>query len=370
MSRIVLTPLSGRTYSRRGLDPTMHGTTRARPHEAARPARLPRWVLVAAACLGAPSPALAAKWRHCPSQVRYYPSRTGAMSAPFAHPGHEVGIVLSRKEVAASGGFSTEPGGNTVTVTLASLFGDPIVLPPIQVAAVSRETLYFAFPDTRVVVGRSLAGPAGIRVTTGATTTAEILPRHFLALPPATSVGALVAGDLQQTAQATMDAHGAIWIPVEFSAYGTMQKPMMMCPGEFIPLTAFTVGVAVRSTPILTDGAPPTYPPLRALRRMDVFLGDFLIDGTDYYGLRVGHIPVERLPLGFGIRLCGINDAVDIVLRARGSTRWAKPWSDFAAWMPRSQPLQIVLTDMSADQNLQNITAETVDAFGEECRLP
>ncbi len=28
-----------------------------------------------------------------------------------------------------------EPGGNTVTVTLASLFGDPIVLPPISVAA-------------------------------------------------------------------------------------------------------------------------------------------------------------------------------------------------------------------------------------------
>jgi hypothetical protein len=31
---------------------------------------------------------------------------------------------------------------------------------------------------------------------------------------------------------------------------------------------------------------------------------------------------------------------------------------------------QIVLTEMSADQNLQNITAETVDAFGEECVLP
>jgi hypothetical protein len=214
-----------------------------------------------------------------------------------------------------------------------------------------------------------LAGPAGIHVTTGTATTAEILPRHFVALPPATSVGALIAGQIEQGAQATMDTHGAIWIPVEFSAYGVMSKPMMMCPGQFIPLTAFTVGVTVRSTPIVMDG-PPAYPPLRALKKMDVFLGDFRIDANDYYGLGVGHATVNPIPRGWGIRVCGINDAVDIVLRARGSARWAKPWSDFAVWMPGSQPLQIVLTDMSAQSNLQDITAGDVDAFGEECTLP
>ena len=286
------------------------------------------------------------------------------MSAPFAHPGHEVGIFLSRREIAASGGFSTDPGGNTVTVILESLFGDPIALPPLRVAAVTPATLYFDFPDTRVVLGRSLAGPASIHVTTGSTTTAEILARHLVALPPATSVGALVAGEIQQGAQATMDTRGSIWIPVEFSAYGVMQKPMMMCPGQFIPLTAFTVGVTVRSTPILTDDPTPSYPPLKALKTMDVFLGDFLIDGTDYYGLGVGQVPVQRIPRGWGISVCGINDAVDIVLRARGSARWAKPWSGFAAWMPNSRPLQIALTDMSASQDLESIT---VDAFGEVC---
>ena len=348
----------------------MDGTTLPLPHEAGRPPRLSLVLLVAAACLSASSPALGAKWRHCPSQLRYYASRTGAVSAPFAHPGHEVGVFLSSREMAVTGGFSTEPGGNTVTVTLASLFGDPIVLPPVSVAAVTPSTLYFEFPDTRAVLGRSLAGPAGIQVTTGSRTTAEILPRHFVALPPATSVGALIAGDIQQGAQATMDTRGAIWIPVEFSAYGVMHKPMMMCPGEFIPLTAFTVGVTVRSTPLITDGAPPTYPPLRALKKMDVFLGDFIISGTDYYGIGVGHVPVVRIPRGWGIQVCGINDAVDIVLRAPGSARWAKPWSDFAAWMPNSQPLQIALTEMSADQNLQNITPGTVDAFGETCVLP
>jgi hypothetical protein len=345
----------------------MEGMTLPRPSEAGRPTRLRlRALVVAAALLCAPPAALAAKWRQCPSQLRYYDSKTGAVSAPFAHPGHEVGIFLTRREVTASGGFSTAPGGNTVTVTLESLFGDPIVLPPLSVAAVSSATLYFTFPDTRAVLGRSLAGPAAIHVTTGSTTTAEILARHLVALPPATSVGALVAGDIQQGAQATMDTHGAIWIPVEFSAYGVMQKPMMMCPGQFIPLTAFTVGVTVRSTPIVMDGSIPTYPPLRALKKMDVFLGDFMIDGTDYYGLGVGHVPVQRIPQGWGIRICGINDAVDIVLRARGSSRWAKPWSEFRAWMPNSQPLQIVLTDMSAGQNL-SITPGTVDAFGGEC---
>src|SRR5690242_17222086 len=168
----------------------MDGTTPARSHAAARRARLLRRAVVvaAAACLSASAPALAAKWRHCPSQLHYWGSHIGAMSAPFAHPGHEVGILLSRQEVAASGGFSTEPDGNAVTITLASLFGTPIVLPSFRVAAVSPESLYFVFPDTRAVVGRVLAGPAGIQVTTGATTTADILPRHFVALPPATGV--------------------------------------------------------------------------------------------------------------------------------------------------------------------------------------
>src|SRR5262245_43970678 len=139
----------------------MHGTTPARSHAAARPARL-LWcavVVIVAACLSASSPALAAKWRHCPSQLHYWGSHIGAMSAPFAHPGHEVGSLLSSQEVATSGGFSTEPNGNTVTITLESLFGAPIVMPSFSVAAVSPETLYFVFPDTRAVLGRVLAGP-------------------------------------------------------------------------------------------------------------------------------------------------------------------------------------------------------------------
>ena len=307
-------------------------------------------------------PARAAKWRHCPDHLGYYPSRLGAVSAPFIHPNRELGIFLTASDVGASGGFSTEPDGNVVHIRFESLFGDPIDVPPRSAAAVSSSTLYFEFPDTLADLGRRLAGPVSVTVTTGGVVTAEIISRHLVALPPSNNVGGLVAGSTAQMALATMDARGAIWIPVEFSAYGTMQKPMMMCPGTFIPLTAFTVGVTVRSQPSFVEGAPPSYPPFRALRKVDVFLGDFLINGFDYYGIPVGNLPVLRIPRGWGIRVCGVNDAVDLVLRARGWGRWARPWSPFRTWMPDSQPLEIDLSQLGSGTG-------SLDAFGEECLL-
>jgi len=311
--------------------------------------------------------AQAAKWRHCPSELGYYPSRVGALSAPFIHPGREVGIFLSDHEVTAGNGFSTEPGGNTVHVTFASLWGQAIDLPPFGATAVSPATLYFVFPDTQALLGRMLAGPVAVQVTTGGQTTADILPRHLVALPPPTDVGALIAGGLDQSALGTMDARGAIWIPVQFSAYGPMQKPMPMCGGTFVPLTAFAVGVAVRSTPSFMVDAPPAYPAFRALRRVDLFLGDFLVNGTNFYGMRVGNLPVFRIPRGWGIKVCGVNDAVDLVMRAPGWSRWAQPWSVFSAWMPSSQPLDIVLGGLTAAQG--TVTTTGLDAFGEECAL-
>jgi hypothetical protein len=236
-------------------------------------------------------------------------------------------------------------------------------LPLRTVAAVSSSTLYFDFPDTQAEVGRQLAGPVSVSVTTGGVLTAEIMSRHLVALPPPNNVGALVAGSVDQPALGTMDVRGAIWIPVEFSAFGTMQKPMMMCPGTFIPLTAFTVGVSVRAQPSFVDGAPPSYPPFRALRRVDVFLGDFLMNGTNYYGIPVGSVPVFQFSRGWGMTVCGLNDAVDIVLRARGWGRWARPWSPFGAWMPASKPLNINLS------HLGTLTTPPTDAFGQDCGL-
>jgi len=108
-------------------------------------------------------PARAAKWRHCPSELGWYPTHIGALSAPFIHPGRELGIFLTNREQRDSGGFSTDPGGNTIQVTFVSLWGEAISLPPFTAAAVSPTTLYFTFPDTRAVVGRPLAGPVAVQ---------------------------------------------------------------------------------------------------------------------------------------------------------------------------------------------------------------
>jgi hypothetical protein len=312
---------------------------------------------VLATALLAPSSAThAAKRRRCPDQLGYHPSRIGAVSSEFVHPGHELGIFLTDREIADTGGFSTAADGNVVQVTFESLFGTPKAIPAMTATAVSPGTLYFRFPDSRQLLGRVLAGPVLVTVNTGERLTAEILPRHLVALPPPTDVAALVSGASQQGALATMDSRG-----------GTVQMPMMSCPGTFTPKRAFGVGVTVRSTPTFMTDARPAYPPFRTLRRVDVMLGDFLVNGIDYYGMKVGKLPIFRVPRGWGIKVCGLNDAVDLVLRAPGSARWTRPWSGFAAWMPESRPLDIVLSQTAVADDV--LSASGLDAFGNACLL-
>ena len=346
---------------------TDHGGKRLRPSHQAWPSVRTRFALaLLAGLLISTTPAPAAKWHHCPSQLRYYSARIGAVSSPFIHPGHEIGIFLSDQEMAYSGAFSTDPDGNTVTVGFASLFGPSITLPPMTVTAVSPATLYFAFPDTRQMLGHPLAGPVEILVTTGGRTTAEIDPRHLVALSPSTDAGALATGELQQGALATMDTRGSIWAPVDFSAFGTMRKNMPTCPGIFTPLRGYAVGVTVRSVPSLILGAAqPTYPPLRAVKRLDVFVGDFIVNGTNYYGNRVGNLAVFPIPHGLGVMVCARNDAPQVVLRAVGWRRWTRPWSPFRAWMPSSQPMEIQLSRTSVSEMGSGLTG--LDAFGAEC---
>ena len=212
-----------------------------------------------------------------------------------------------------------------------------------------------------------------IVVKTRGRTTADIDPRHLVALPPSTDAGALAIGELEQGALATMDTRGAIWVPVDFSAFGTMQKNMPTCPGIFTPLRAFAVGVTVRSIP--SSGIPsnilgvlqPTYPPLRAVKKIDLFIGDFFVNGSNYYGNKVGRLAVSPIPHGLGVMLCGRNDALQVVIRAPGWRRWTRPWSPFSAWMPSSQPMEIQLSRMSVSEVGSASTG--LDAFAEECLL-
>src|SRR5262245_63966017 len=95
--------------------------------------------------LAGASPARAAKWvAGCPkAKERLWPVGKGGRSASpyFEHVGHEATYRLTSTEVARTGGFSTEPDGNTVEITFTPIDGDPIPLPPFTATAVSRSTL-------------------------------------------------------------------------------------------------------------------------------------------------------------------------------------------------------------------------------------
>ena len=338
-----------------------------------RPWLASKWVLdllsgavLVAVLLAFPARAPAAKWKTCPSAhpIRIYPSRLGAVASPFVHPGHQFTVMLAENTVTATGGFSLAPGGNTVTVTYDSLFGDPIALPPIAVAAASPGTLYFTFPDARAILGRSLAGPVDVEVRTGSRLTAHIASRHLVALPPANDVAQLVAGSLQQGALATMDRRGGIWVPVRFSGFGESHMPMPGCESQYIPITAVNFGVTTRVKPDVFPGSTSIYAPFRALGKVDLYLGDFVTAGSNYYGMTWGRLAVSTLPRGWGMRLCGVNDAVDLVIKARGYLRWARPWSNFSYWMPDSRPLEIDFAALAAGDLP---TAQSTDAFGAEC---
>src|SRR5881394_1587110 len=94
------------------------GTTLSRPlHEASPVLRLLSCLALIVVLLIAATPGHAAKWRHCPDQLGYYPSHIGAIGAPFVDPGRELGIFLSASEQRSTGGFSTAADGNTVHVT-------------------------------------------------------------------------------------------------------------------------------------------------------------------------------------------------------------------------------------------------------------
>ncbi len=321
--------------------------------------------LVAGAMLLAPAAdSSAAKWHECPAPpLRTYLQRRGAVTSPFVHPGHEIGIVLSEAQTLASGGFSTAPDGNTVSIEFVSLFGNRIALDPITVAAVSPSTLYFDFPDTRQILGRVLAGPVQVRVVTDGKITAEIDPRRFVALPPAANVAQIVAG-YDQDAMAALDARGALWIPIEFSGYGPAEIPMPNCPSMYIPLSAFAVAVDVRAN----GGGTDAIPPLRAARHADVYLGDFIVFGENAYGHRQSRVSFFRMPRGFGLGICAINDAVDLVLRVSGRSRWARPGSQFAQWVTDSHPLRITLRDVSVEEDIKmELGTIHFDSFGNSC---
>jgi hypothetical protein len=301
------------------------------------------------------------KWHQCPTlPLPVYPSILGATNAPFIHPGHEIRIVLNADEVASTGGFSVDPDGNLVAIKFASLSGDPVVLPLRRAAGTTPSVLSFSFPDSVSEVGRVLAGPVDIQVTSGARLVAHIGSRDLVGLPPTNDVTGIVLGqDPDQSVLAALSARGDLWIPTSFQG-----EPMVMpsCPGNFIfPLDVEVAAATVDGLSYRGEN------PLSRIHRTTIYLGDTVINDESFYGMlfpqRISLIHVAGT---LGVSICRLNDAMDIVLRVKGNQSWARgPRSAMRAVVGGSAPLSLRLHSASqvpgaAAQRLQ-------DSFGNAC---
>lgn len=322
-------------------------------------------VLVASA-----APALAFKWYECPAPpVPVHPSVLGAAGSPFIHAGHRFSIYLNDDEIAASGGFSTAVEGNRVKVTFASLFGDPVALAPRAVAAVSAGVLSFEFPDGLVEIGRTLAGPVEVVVTTVGIETAHIAAADLVGLPRAVDLAPLLLGDDPNLIiQAAIGADGDLWIPAFFSGH-----PMGMpgCEGNFIMPLPMEIGGAV----VVGDALFP-FDPLTRMRTVTGYIGAMVINGTDFYGLLYPQrIQLQQVGNTLGVSVCRLNDAEDLVLRIQGSGGWTKSNSPFRVLARDSTPLSLQLTkappvprDDRATERSQSLSAPgRQDSFGSQC---
>lgn len=319
------------------------------------------------------TPAAAFKWHECPAPpVPVHPSVLGASSSPFAHPGHEVSIFLNEAEIEATGGFSMDEGGNEIAITFVSLFGEPIALAPRVVAATAVGVLTFDFPDTFGEVGRTLAGPVELLVTTAGKETARIAPTDFVGLPAAADISGLLLGEeVDRIIHAAIGANGDLWVPAYFAG---KHMPMPGCEGSFIMPVALEVGGASVIGPVLFPFDPAT-----RIRGIQGYLGDMIINGVSFYGMLYDE-PIEMVQVGdtLGVSVCRLNDAEDLVLRVLGNSSWAGRASPYRLVARDSAPLALRLhkappvpRSATAVERSRALTAPgRVDSFGNRCEQP
>ncbi|HZR82538.1 MAG TPA: hypothetical protein VFD92_15695 [Candidatus Binatia bacterium] len=310
------------------------------------------------------APAHAFKWHECPAPpVPLNPSTIGATQSPFIHPGHELRIVLNAAEVARTGGFSLDPDGNTIDVTVRSLFGAAVMLPSRTATAVSDDVLGFAFPDADAEIGRDVAGPVEVRVRAGDHLIAWIESKDLIALPPANDVTSLLLGeDPVQSVKAALSVRGDLWIPIRFLGDPGMSMPG--CEGNFVLKSPVLVAGA-ETVGAITRGRDP----MSRVRRLDGYIGDMVINGTDFYGL---YFPEKIRPLHLagtlGACVCRMNDASDLVLRMRGSRAWARsPHSPLRAAIADAAPVVLRLRGASPVPGRWTATGDPLDTFGNAC---
>jgi hypothetical protein len=308
----------------------------------------------------------AIKWpAGCPtsrSRMIHAGSRMFA-SSPFVHPGHEVGFFLRDGEAERRGGFSIEPGGNTIEIVFRPVTGEPIPLPAFTATAADPSALYFTFPDTRELLGRIVAGPMDVTVRTGNVVRRG---RRPVALPPANHVLTMLEHGHDVTALGAVDAAGRLWIPLEFSGFGP-GMPMPMCPVELTQKTAF----AVRLVPTLTD-IDDFLPHVSYanMRNAKLFFGDFLLNGINVYGEDTGSA-LDVRELNRAAVICGMNDALSLVLMVRLKESAMGPRSRVLPIVKDGSPLPIEMANVSGEPVVANqLAAATEDSFGNQCAPP
>jgi hypothetical protein len=318
--------------------------------------------LLAAAVFLSPCTAGAAKWSECPQPPpQLYRSTRGATSSPFVHPGHELQIVLNSAQ-AATGGFSVEPEGNTVEVSFVALFGETVALPPRHVAALSPSVLTFTFPDAAAEVGRVLAGPVEIQVKNGEALVAHIDSSDLVGLPPTTDVTEILLGeDPHQVVYGALGADGDLWVPARF--HGDPNS-MPMCPGQFMLPMPVEIGAATIPG-LLTNGVNP----LHRIRRATLYLGDFIVEGVNLYGeVLTGRVSLRHVGGTRGIAICKLNDALDLVLRVKGSRSWTRSGrSPMRGVVADAQPVPLVLRGANALPERARVPWPVEDSFGNRC---
>lgn len=335
-----------------------------------RPRRRVACVLLTLALLlsaVSPRPAVAIKWPSgCPTSRGTLVHAGGHLyvDAPFVHPGHEMGLFLDQREVRRRGGFSLEPEGNTVQIVFRPLGGGAaITLPAFAVTAASADALYFPFPDTRAVLGRIVAGPMDVLVRSGARVRRA---RRVVALPPGNDVLSLLASGVDATALATVDRSRRLWIPLEFAGLGP-GMPMPSCPVELTQKMAFAVRLV--PTEVDVDDVLP-HASYTNLRRGKLYFGDFLLNGINVYGEDTGST-LDVRELNRAAIICGLNDALSLVLMVRLNESALGPRSRILPVVEGGAPLPLELANVSGEPAIASQLASAAeDSFGNRCALP
>jgi hypothetical protein len=299
-------------------------------------------------------PAAAAKWAGGCPRVKQKLSVVGrgtggtayAISRLFEHVGHDVTFYLKDADVARAGGFSTDPGGNTVEVTFTPIGGDPIALPPIAVTATTHSTLTFTFPDSRASIGRLLVGYATVAVKRGTVPLFEA--NRQLILPPMNDVHALTTQGASVEVLAAMDKGARVWLPLDFNGFGQNGEGLPECPTVLTPVTAFAVDFSLKKG---DDQALP-YVNFGQLKKNRIFLGDYLLFGLNMYGNKLQTKLDVSPSAGKDVVLCGLNDALQLVVMFQLQNPALGDNSTLLALVRDASPITVKIENVSLDPDV------------------